>query len=99
MAFMAMRKNLDDRARKKELDAIFLKFDKNHNGELMIQYGCIQECWISGKIFVKDFISDIEELDVKVDAQEKKKLKDLADVDGQVMDESKIECHDIWFHS
>ena len=48
---------------------------------------------------MKDFISDIEELDVKVDAQEKKKLKDLADVDGQVMDESKIECHDIWFHS
>ena len=48
---------------------------------------------------MKDFISDIEELDVKVDAQEKKKLNDLADVDGQVMDESKIGRHDIWFHS
>ena len=32
MAFMAMRKNLDERARKKELDAIFAKFDHNHNG-------------------------------------------------------------------
>ena len=29
---MAMRKNLDERARKKELDAIFAKFDHNHNG-------------------------------------------------------------------
>ena len=32
MAFMAMRKNLDERARQKELDAIFAKFDHNHNG-------------------------------------------------------------------
>ena len=33
MAFMAMRKNLDERARKKEFDEIFLKFDHNRNGK------------------------------------------------------------------
>ena len=38
MAFMAMRKNLDERARKKELDAIFSKFDRNHNGERVGKY-------------------------------------------------------------
>jgi hypothetical protein len=32
MAFMAMKKNLDERARKKEFDKIFLKFDHNENG-------------------------------------------------------------------
>ena len=36
MAFMAMRKNLDERAKKKELDAIFAKFDHNHNGNIYI---------------------------------------------------------------
>ena len=35
MAFMAQRKNLDERARKKELDAIFAKFDQNQNGEIL----------------------------------------------------------------
>ena len=34
MAFMAMRKNLDERARKKEFDEIFLKFDHNQNGSI-----------------------------------------------------------------
>ena len=32
MAFMAMKKNLDERARKKGFDEIFLKFDHNKNG-------------------------------------------------------------------
>ena len=33
MAFMAMRKNLDERAKKKGLDEIFDKFDHNKDGE------------------------------------------------------------------
>ena len=32
MAFMAMKKNLDERARKKAFDEIFEKFDRNKNG-------------------------------------------------------------------
>ena len=37
MAFMAMRKNLDERQRQKNLDEIFAKFDKNHNGRVQIR--------------------------------------------------------------
>ena len=33
MAFMAMRKNLDERAKKKGLGEIFDKFDHNKDGE------------------------------------------------------------------
>ena len=36
MAFMAMKKNLDDRARKKAFDEIFDKFDHNKNGKKTI---------------------------------------------------------------
>ena len=32
MAFMAMRRPLEERARKKEFDEIFEKFDHNKNG-------------------------------------------------------------------
>ena len=32
MAFMSMKKNLDERARKKAFDEIFDKFDHNKNG-------------------------------------------------------------------
>ena len=32
MAFMSMKKNLDERARKKAFDEIFEKFDRNKNG-------------------------------------------------------------------
>ena len=32
MAFMAMNKNLNEKARKKEFDEIFIKFDHNKNG-------------------------------------------------------------------
>ena len=34
MAFMSMKKNLDERARKKAFDEIFEKFDRNKNGLL-----------------------------------------------------------------
>ena len=34
MAFMAMKKNLDDRAKRKALNEIFAKFDHNRNGKL-----------------------------------------------------------------
>ena len=37
MAFMAMRKNLDDRHRKKNFDEIFKKFDHNHNQRVSIR--------------------------------------------------------------
>ena len=37
MAFMAMKKNLDERARKKGFDEIFDKFDRNKNGLYTIQ--------------------------------------------------------------
>ena len=37
MAFMAMRKNLDERQRKKNAAEIFTKFDKNQNGRISVR--------------------------------------------------------------
>ena len=48
MAFMAMRRNLDDRQQKRELDAIFAKFDKNQNGIIHVF------CWL--KIAVISYV-------------------------------------------
>ena len=47
MAFMAMRKNLDDRHRKKNFDEIFKKFDHNHNQRVSIREftEVLNFCW------------------------------------------------------
>merc|ERR1712203_1262469 len=60
MAFMAMRKNLDERARRKELDAIFAKFDHNHNG----------------RIYIKDFLAELKDHDMEISQAEVKKIMD-----------------------
>ena len=36
MAFMAMRKNLDERARKKAFDELFERYDHNRNGRFIL---------------------------------------------------------------
>ena len=36
MAFMAMRKNLDERARKKAFDELFERYDHNRNGRFFL---------------------------------------------------------------
>ena len=83
---MAMRKTLDERARKKALDAIFNRFDFNQNGavckpqwEYFIQRGIFV-----GKIFIKDFLEELEMQDIKVTEEEMKKLAQFADSEGQV---------------
>jgi len=68
MAFMAMRRNLDDRQQKRELDAIFAKFDKNQNG----------------RILIRDFLSEVAEQGHAVSQQEVKNIKKYADSDGQL---------------
>ena len=48
MAFMAMRKNLDDRHRKKNFDEIFKKFDHNHNQRVSIrEFTEVMKCFWS----------------------------------------------------
>merc|ERR1712062_744934 len=68
MAFMAMRKNLDERARRKELDAIFAKFDHNHNG----------------RIYIKDFLAELKDHDIEISQAEVKKIMEFSDREGQL---------------
>jgi len=65
---MAMRKNLDERARKKELDAIFAKFDHNHNG----------------RIYIKDFLAELKDQDIEISQAEVKKIMEFSDREGQL---------------
>ena len=48
---MAMRKTLDERARKKALDAIFNRFDFNQNGAVSVAVGMLN---LQKKIFRKN---------------------------------------------
>merc|ERR1712183_209628 len=68
MAFMAMRRNLDERARRKELDAIFAKFDHNHNG----------------RIYIKDFLAELKDQDIEISQAEVKKIMEFSDREGQL---------------
>ena len=85
MAWMAMKKNLDERARKKGFDEIFMKFDHNKNGRIKKKY---HETFIweniLGKIYVKDFVREIKMQGVKVGDADLEQICKIADKSGQV---------------
>ena len=83
---MAMRKTLDERARKKALDAIFNRFDFNQNGAVTVAVGIFLLLveYFSGKIFIKDFLEELEMQEIKVTDDEMKKLAQFSDSEGQV---------------
>ena len=86
---MAMRKNLDERARKKELDAIFAKFDHNHNGKqqlLAAQRSKYIEIlfFYKGRIYIKDFLAELKDQDIEISQAEVKKIMEFSDREGQV---------------
>lgn len=94
MAFMAMRKNLDDRHRKKNFDEIFKKFDHNHNQRVSIrEFTEVVNCFWSidfdenyndGELIY--FVQEIsEELEVEFDDKELDLLLRLAGEDGLVI--------------
>ena len=60
MAFMAMHENLDDRARKKGLNANFAKFD-DQNGEILCKKNLKINSSFLGKMFIRDFISEMQD--------------------------------------
>lgn len=68
MAFMAMKKNLDERARKKAFDEIFEKFDRNKNGTM----------------YAKDFVREINNQGIKPDEEELRKICRIADSSGKI---------------
>ena len=92
MAFMAMRKNLDDRHRKKNFDEIFKKFDHNHNQRVSIReftevvnlFWSKMENYNDGELIY--FVQEIsEELEVEFDDKELDLLLRLAGEDGLVI--------------
>ena len=82
---MAMRKTMDERARKKALDAIFNRFDFNQNGEVFMRnYLMIWNMSFSGKIFIKDFFDELEMQEIEVNQEEIEKITKFSDTEGQV---------------
>ena len=83
---MAMRKTMDERARKKALDAIFNRFDFNQNGANIsaISLTTSQQIMSLGKIFIKDFLDELEMQNIEVTEPEIEKITKFADTEGQV---------------
>ena len=85
---MAMRKNLDERARKKELDAIFAKFDHNHNGSSnyfqLNRENLLRFFFYKGRIYIKDFLAELKDQDIEISQAEVKKIMEFSDREGQV---------------
>ena len=86
---VAMRKNLDERARRKAFDAIFRRFDYNHNGKKLKMFFCSSIVFLAGKLFIKDFIDELEMQEIHVDEEEIEKLSGYADAEGQVQQKLK----------
>ena len=100
MAFMAMRKNLDERQRKKNFDEIFKKFDHNHNQRVAIReftevvpkFECVNNEKQPKRsesvecLFSRLSLQEIsEELEVQFDQKEIELLQKLAGEDGLVV--------------
>ena len=101
MAFMAMKKNLDERARKKGFDEIFDKFDRNKNGLYHdIDHwhdSCMQNLYCNfwwsffpGTMYVKDFLRELKMQDIKVSDSELEKICKIADKTGRVKNTSLV---------
>ena len=85
MAFISIKKNLDERARKKDFDEIFHKYDHNKNGmDNPFNFSPLKQIF-SGAIYIKDFIKDMQLKDIKIETEEVEKLSRMADKSGQVM--------------
>jgi len=65
---MSLMKNLDEKAKKKDLDNIFLKLDKNQNG----------------KIFTNDLMNELNDQGYEMIDDERTKLLNVSDSKGQL---------------
>ena len=83
MAYMSLMKGLDEKAKKKDVDGIFMKLDRNQNG--LINF-CINNfvSIIPGKIYINDFINELNDQGYEIDDDEKNKLVNVSDGKGQV---------------
>jgi hypothetical protein len=82
---VAMRKNLDERARRKAFDAIFKRFDYNHNGKNDETNKINIKKLNLGKLFIKDFVDELEMQEILLDEEEIEKISAFADAEGQVL--------------
>ena len=82
---MAMQKNLDERARKKEFYELFLKFDQNKN--VCNNINIMQHLYwiiVLGKIYVKDFVREMKIQGVKICDADLEHICKITDKSGQV---------------
>jgi hypothetical protein len=75
-----MRKNLDERAIRKAFYAIFKRFDYNHNGKNNETSKNMKIFYI-GKLFIKDFVGELEIQKILLDEEEIEKISAYADAE------------------
>ena len=84
MAYMSLMKGLDEKAKKKDLDNIFLKLDKNQNGTTKkLEVGDFNVFFV-GKIFTNDLINELNDQGYEMIEDERNKLQNVSDSKGQV---------------
>jgi len=75
MAYMSVMKGLDEKAKRKDVDGVFMKLDKNQNG----------------KIFMNDFINELNDQSYQITEEERNKLVNVSDGKGQLSKAAFIE--------
>ena len=84
MAYMSLMKNLDEKAKKKDLDNIFLKLDKNQNGVWLYLIRVLTNSIFAGKIFTNDLMNELNDQGYEMIDDERTKLLNVSDSKGQV---------------
>ena len=89
MAYMSLMKNLDEKAKKKDLDNIFLKLDKNQNGVWLYLIRVLTNSIFAGKIFTNDLMNELNDQGYEMIDDERTKLLNVSDSKGQVKTKKK----------
>ena len=85
MAFMQMKRLGDERARRKGFENVFDRFDKNKNGRIGIAsvVGFSIEI-VLGSMYVKDFLKELDRLNIKIGQEELDEINRISDSTGKV---------------
>ena len=93
MAYMSVMKGLDEKAKRKDVDGVFMRLDKNQNGliNFSIDAKSILQFTFTGKIYINDFINDLNDQSYQITEEERNKLVSASDGKGQVNKKCSLE--------
>ena len=97
MAFMQMKRLGDERARRKGFENVFDRFDKNKNGRIGIaSLVGFSIGIVLGSMYVKDFLKELDRLNIKIGQDELDEINRISDSTGKVshpLDPKQITLH------